>query len=913
MLINDQKHAKIGLKGDSIMNKEDKVKALLTSRYETVVKAHFEALDTWKAKRQLYTKINTHIDKHLKDALAQHQDNETTMQTFYKQAKQKVKKVLQTHLKDILEERETQAIIKNNQEQAVLNTFESKDATHNLKAQKINANFDYAVKEATKTLQNTENESDQAIEDAIADHNKHMETLLAETNALYEDIAPIETKAHETFDEHHQKVEQERDTQLKQVDKTIKTYIKEAKEGLKSLKTAYKKECEPIDQDIKQLKADHEANIKALESEYQAQKNKLENYKKEAEKINDTSQTNQYEKQLKALKKGHQSTLKEKRIEHEQMLSPEYDKRKEKEKAYTNKVETFKHNTIDKLTEYLNDIERTHHESQIALEEGNTELNLTLAKYKHKKNAINIDYEIQNINYDHTLNEKKAIAEHEKAIAKPYRDQTENDARLQRDSENTELKTLQGIAEAKKKRDLDKNNAQADYEEATLDILERRMQYLYEFDIDNLDHHKHATIIERDLKAQKVLSDHYTHHSKNYAALSSEHLDAYHPYIKKDINNRLNLQLEMYKNMLQTVENNHKNIIKDIETAFEQEAKLYQQPLESLKAEHEQTLSELKAKHDQELNGLEKQLEKATNKKQKEGLRKDLRNLKEKLSAQLEETARKLEKKRFIYSDMLQTITENKAQSIEEAETLLYHSTDQINLAMDEANQQARDELDEFESRSLEIKKRSGLFYTFQGNRKKDTIQSADDYAQTRHQRLENLKQKNKDTLEAHLINTDKEQEKIKSSLKDKLYHINATYDKTVAQLEKTKEERMQQHLDDHGEETNRLTLYKNKLKRNHDNTMRNLKEQSENKRQERFNDKDRNDATYENTVARLNKELLDFKSDKAEALEKTKKFYQNNANKLKDHVTLDALKHLDAPSFNTITAIIKAEEPVPE
>lgn len=913
MLIISLKHAKIGLKGDLMMTKDEKIKALLNARYESVVKAHFQTLETWKAKHHFFNQINAKIDQHLEEALKTHDDNEKTMQAFYKQAKQKVKKVLESHLEDILEEKETQLIIKHKKEEDILDAFESKDATYTLKAQKISANFDYAVKEATKTLQRTENETEQAIEDAIKEHNKHMEVLLAETNKLYEDIAPIEKKAHDTFDQHHDKVEKNRDAHQKKLDETIKTFVKEAKEGLKSLKSAYKKDCEPVELDIKQMKKEHDEHVQALEASYQQQKNKLENYKKEAEKIQDSSQTHQYEKQLKVLKKEHQSTLKNKRIEHEQLLAPEYDKLKEKQAAYTHKVETFKHNTIDQITTHLNEKERINHEAQIALEEGNTTLNLTLAEYKHKKNAINIDYEIQNINYDHTLNEKKAIAEHERAIAKPYRDQTENDARLQKESETTELNTLQGIAEAKKKRDLEKNDAQATYQENMLDTLERRMQYLYAYDIDNIEYTKQATIVERDYKAQSVLSAHYTHHSKNYAALSSEHFDVYHPYMKADIENRLSIQLKTYQAMLETVESNHKQIIKDIEASFEKEAVLYEAPLKKLKQDHEQTLSDLKAQHAQSIQALETDIANTTEKKQKESLKRDLKSLKEKLAAKEQDTARRLDKKRFVYSDMLQTITENKAQSIEEAETLLYHSRDQINLAIDEAKQQAHDELEEFESRTMEIKKRSALFHTFQETRKKDTMDSADDYRQTRLERIENLKNKNRSTLETQLVNIDKTESSLKTSLKETTNNINAVYDKTIAQLEKAKEEQQQQHLEAHEEETNRLTLHKNKLKRSHDNTMRNLKEQSENKRQERFNDKDRNDATYENTVARLNKELLDFKTDKADALDKTKKFHQSNANKLKDHVTLDALKHLDGPSFNRIAVIIKGEEPVPE
>ncbi len=896
------------------MTKEERIKALLEKRYLEVIEQKFSTDSLWKGKEKQFDTNQQAIDQSLEASLAMHSKNLSKLDKHYKHLKEQVKTVLNEHLENLATEKSYQKQAHQDNQAQIEESLINKQELNKLKRQKVKATFDHAVKEATQFLTEQEKAADKKQEEAIKAHNNQMEELLADTNKKYEENNKIETEASKQFDNVHTKIETDKEKTITKIHQEKKAYLASLKDGLKALKEAFEKEKKPIDAEIADLKAEQKKELKSLEDAFKAQLAKLENYKKEAAKIGDTSNTHQYEKQMKQLKKKHNSDLKEKRIEHKEQLTPEEEKRTELIETYTKKFTDFKHNGVDRIASFLKQIETTKTEALIAIDEANTEFNLALAEHQYHKHAINIDYEIQNINYDQTLEENKLINEYTKRHNAPVRDKKENEARLQLNLEENELNKAEKVAEAKHKRDIERAQSCYAYEERTLELLGERLNHLYEYDIEHLKIMKNIHKAEQDKAEEKMLINHYLYHSKNYSALTTEHFKAYRPYFETEINNRLNHQIETYKIMLKAVEDNHKHIKKNINTIYEKEKAIYEIPLKQMKQSHDKILADLSDRQKRELNDLNRKLEvktTAADKKQMEHLKRELKDIQELHEEEYHDKKRELERKRFVYNKMLATIEENKTQSIEEAETLLYHTTDQINLAIDEAKLQAKESIEEYESRIEEIMHRTNLFKTFQIQREKDTLGAAEDYKDARITRFKAKQTKNEALLKDQLVHLDNLQTKAKNEHRETLNDIEAVYERRLTEIEKDKEAAYNAHHETYQEEKDRLELYMDKLKKSHEEAMKKLKETNDTKKQNAFQDKERNEENLKKETERLNKSLLEEKDKKNNQLKKEHAFIDENATKLKKHIAADALKHLKAEALPTIETILTGAETI--
>ena len=891
------------------MTKEEKLFNLLEKRYKHLIELLDETDEQQEAKKRLYKKNNQAIEKSLAHSLTLHQSNKETLDKHFIKLKERIRKILNEKLKTVDEEKTYEDQVYDKLLKSLTDSFDNKIALNKLKREKVKATYNHAVKTATETSVKTENDAEAKIDKAVRTHNAHMERLLSETNELYESNDKIESEAKTTFDKTVKKIERDKQSALTKIKKHQSDYTQSFKEALASLKESYKTEKKPLEKEIKALIKDYEKEIKTLEDAHQKELTKLTNYKNEAVKIGDSNKAHEYEKQIKQLKKTHQATLKEKKNEHENTMSPEEEKLAIFEKDYEDKFKDLKYTAIDQIIGFLSEIETANTDAQKKIEEANTEYNLALNEHKSKKDAINIDYEIQSINFNQTLQENKTMAEHDKNLSKPKRDLEENEARFQRDMELNELEKADRVAEEKNKKDKSLADENHTLEENKLSLAHKRLNYLYDYDVEQLKIEKNRQLIKRDETEETMLMSHYMKQSENYTALRSETIEAKKSYVEALANQQKQDLDELYEKLLKDAKSDHEAMIKKIETAYQKEKDIYQNPLNELKKSHEKTINDMISAHAKEREQLSERLDNSNDKKRKETLRKELRELGENHDEILNQKKKALKKKEAGFETMLADLKSYKNRSLEEAETLLYHITDQISLAQEENAIAAENLTTNFDARHYEIKHRAKLFRTFQRQRQHETIEKTHQHQNERLHRLNAKQNKSQTILEEQLKAVQQQYEQEYETIRSAIQKAELSYDKTLTEIEKIKEENNRNLNESYEVEKERLEGYMYKLNRNHDQAIKKIKDDAKQNKDACFEHKKQGEEAKSREENRL-KNALEVELDTKDANKnQTIENYKNRGKALKSHIDADIHKRLNEKTITRVDDVLKAEK----
>jgi len=893
---------------------EDKLQELLNKHYRPIVENHFKTLGILDEKYRLFQSNYQKVDASIKKNLKRHHENQETFDKEHEDAVQKLdeqyninKKMLEKEKKDAQQKHDKRV-------EEIDESLENKRSLNKLKLQKVKANYDYAVKEANKNVLQTEAAADQNIDAATSRHNEHMDELLKETNIKHSVNENTLNHARIKYDVVHDEIKNTYANKRKETKEEMRTFENTFQNELTDLENEYNEALKPIDQAIDKLKSAQEKELKSLRDKHQKALNKLENYKKEAQKINDNATVSQQDKKIKEQKKLQKNEIESMQQQHRQDLRAKEDEKQTTIDAFAERMSQHKARGISTLQRFLETIEEHRMQESIGIEEQNNIFNQTFARFQKDKKSIRLDYDLQNVNFNRALDEAKAENEHMKAVSQPESDLKENEAKFHMNAETNELNKALKVAQAKHKRDVDLAENDLALTMKTFDKKAKTLQYQLEHDCENEEIERALKYYHLDYETESMILDHHIVHSKNYAALKNDEFKTVKPDFIHEIDKRAELKISSYEEMLEDAKRDHDNIVEKIYSTYDKERSIYVKNHRELLDEHRKTLSKLKQKQDAERKRYEEKIDTLDAKKDRKTIEQMERELEQKQNEHTEAYRAKeeeLEKRRSIYKRILDTVEAKCNQSIEEAETLLYHITDQLNGAIKETQERAETEKQMLADMSSEIGLRTSLFWSFQEDRQTSTLDEAKNYLNTRIHRIKTRKTKNENTLSDRLEALNTEYTAFKKNYESKHETINHDYEKELTSIEREKEEMYNEHHRTYQEEKRNLDLYILKLKKRHSETMESFKAKAQEAERQYFSEKERNEELYQSELDRLQKQLEEEKANKRKRFEKTKESYDDRAGMLSNVMRKDPIERLRPQDVAKIARILTGDEDV--
>ena len=892
------------------MNENTKdVMTLLESRYKSVVEKDVETDERVDSKRKQFTSIRNTINRSVNSSLTSINSNHQIINTHFRKLNDKLKALFHGRLEKINDERDVLTHNYGVKKDGVTAILAENELENEHARKKVKNAFSKALKEADDTFNDIVSQTEAALERASTQHANHMRDLIESTNERLDKASTIETEAYTTFNKTHKAIEKKREDAFEGLQKEKEETLKQLRTDLQALKKDYKDNLKPLDEAIETLKTKQEKALNKLKESQNQAINKQESYKKEAEKLNDKANAAYHDKKIKQLKKEHIQALEDKENEHKETLDPELSNRDELINTYTQKFITFKHNAIDTILSLIKRYDNIQNDHNIELDHANNTLNKKLTEYEKEKMTIELDRKIQNVNFEYTLEETTKLNEHKQKIAQPEYTIKENEATLNRDLSILELDTTKTIYQQDHDTKIEIMQHNHQFHMDSLDNLSTKLNYLYEYDRDMLNHEKQKKQFDIDYQHERMLMSHYQSHAEGYAALKTEILESKKPAFTQEIDARLKQKTTLYNQLIKEAEKEHTKMIENIETTYKREKNIYEDPLEIIRKKHRAIMDAYLANQAKERANLQDQINELDENKHKKKvlkLKKDLSFLKHEQTEALETKKASLESARTPYKKMLDNIEKHREQSIEEAETLLYHTTDQYNLAIEEAKKQAREEKQTISNHYYEIKHRAKLFNTFQKERKARTLKDAESYHIKRNHDSDE-KQTQSDTLLNEQLNKLKNYEASqKKALDETIKALENSFDDFKQSTLEEKETKRMTLKEAHQREKEKLDLQKEKLESAHVKALETLKEQFENDKEALFKEKAQNEETLDQKIQSLDKSIEDEINKKHDNLEAAFKRYETNVQALKSSVETNPFVTLDVQHIATLEEDIK-------
>ncbi len=891
---------------------EDKLQNLLHKHYRPIVEKHLQTLGILDEKYHLFQSNYQKVDASLKQNLKNHHQNQETFDKEYDDAVAKLHDEYKKNTTTLEKEKQKAKDQHNKRIEEIEESFENKRSLNKLKSQKVSANYDYAVKEANKNVLETEKAADKNIDDATSRHNEHMSELLKETNIKHAVNENTLAHARVKFDVAHDEIKKDHERKREETKEKKQEFEASFQEELTELEKEYSEALKPLDKAIDTLKKKQDKERKGLRDKHQKALNKLENYKKEAQKIGDNATVSKQDKKIKEQKKLQKNELESLQEQHRHDLEAEEAEKQDVIESYKKRFSQAKSRGIASLKQFLETLEEHRMQELLQIEEQNKNFNQTFARFQKDKKAIRLDYDLQNVNYNRALDEAKAENEHLKAVSKPENDLKENEAKFHMNAEMNELNKALNVAKAKHKRDVDTAENDLDLAMKSFDKKAKTLQYHLEHDCENQQIEKALKYYHQDHETESMILDHHILHSKNYAALKNDEFKTVKPDFIHEIDKRTERKITAYEEMLEDAKRDHDNIVEKIYSTYDKERAVYVKNHRELLDEHRKILSQLKRKQDMELKQYEEKIDNLDEKKDRKTIEQMDKELEQKRTAHshaYREKEEELEKRRSIYKRMLDTVEKKCNQSVEEAETLLYHITDQLNGAIKETKERGETEKRMLKEMGSEIALRTSLFWSFQEDRQKTTLEEAKNYLNTRIHRIKNRKTKNENTLSDRLEAAESEHSAFKKKHENAQETIDRNYDKELTAIEREKEEKYNEHREHYEEEKRNLELYILKLKKRHEETMESYKEKAQASERQYFSEKEKNEETYKAELDRLQNEFEEEKTRKEKRFNKLIDTYDEYAGMLSSVMRKDPISRLRAKDVNKLSRIVTGED----
>lgn len=880
--------------------------------YKGTIEKELESLDAIKARQSLFSKNREKLKESMKRSLENHAFNleqVSLSEAYMTDEHRHTFDVTMSEIDKKAEEAKTafekalETLKKNHAEKLELSK---------LKTQKVKADYDYTVKKATETLLKVQNQADESIDKAIQRHSHNLSDLERDTNIRYHINDNRKEHRRLEFNKAYEAIKARFKNELQEANKTLEEKQKAYKEALKKRMAEHKKTMQPLDKTIESTKEKQEKALETLKDKQKEELTKQQSYLKEAKKLNDTTQMNTLEKSIKKLKKSHQEALDKTHEHQKEALQPKLDEKDKVLSEEKDAIHALKIDQINRIEEALANIERIKAEEKTAVDEQNTAYNKATLEYEQDRQAIRIDHDMQMSNFDHARDEVEQIQTHEKNRAQPESDLKENEAGALKAKEEAKIKRNDDVSTALYDREKEKKTIERNLDIKAFERQRNEAKHLRDHAIRNTKIQSRLKTFEKDYDHEAMLIDHYLKDSENYAALKSDLLKARKPAITQELQARSRRMIDMVETMIDDAKKDHMTMVDSIEKTYEEEVKIYKDTYEKMQKEHHKILENLSTEQALRRNKALEEIGKLTgkkNKKKKAQLTQNLNQQKQNDEETYTAKKRSLEKKEAIYKSMLSTIKEKRDRSLEEAQTLLYHMTDQFNAYLGTLKKLSKEESQAYGELAYSIKHRAHLFKNFQSDRKLETMRAAKEYLNTRVHRAKSEKTDNDARKDNYLKSLKEDFEDAKKHAANETDAAVRKYEQTVETLDKRLEETLAKITQDTRAEKKRLDLYITKLNRTHEARMQELKKRYDHEKENLFDEKDQSEKRLEAEKERLTNAFEQDKERYQAALQKTINFHASMIEKISAYLRADPLNRVTPEDAHTVVEILRGND----
>jgi|GEM_PF-5761234 len=887
------------------MDNQESLKKKTLELYLNVVKKRSENHDILEKKRALFDRNESRIESHLKNNIETNQKNKEKLITFIKSKHEALdetynqKKADFSHAKKLLEETLKQEI------KTIEETLENKKHLNTLKQEKLETDYDYKIKSLHENTLKKEATLENSIDEVNNKFNTQQTTLNEELDDHLANLEAALEKDNTVYTQNHESIKHKMAEKIKATQSKLDEYKVKFKEAIEALDASYKEAVKPITEEIAELEAVRDKEIRKLNREFETLINKKKKYKKEAEKINEHGKASALGKEIKQLQKDHDVALSDKKAEHKVQLEPAYKTKQDLDNDYQNKYFNLKQEGIKKITMFLNSLQVTKTEEMIETDEVNHTFNIARANYKQKKTSIRLDSKIQAINFTQAKDEALVELDYEKQSLSPHQDLKSLQAKFVLDEASNELDKAIKVAQLTYQKDLDTLKANHQLALAENAYHMNRLEALLIYGHENLDLSYVKTLTQKEATLEQMMSGHYYHHAKNYTALKTIQVEQHQSSIHTEIDTRLKENIKHYTSMIEQAQSDHELMINKIETTYHNELGPYQQAFDELALVREEALKTLKEKHEETIKTLKETIKQETDKQQKRVHQKTLETATEKYKETLDNFQKETEEALNPYRAIIKRIKQFRIQSIEEAETLLNHISDQLTHMIDEAKALAQKEKDTYEDVYYKIKHSADLFQTFQLQRKEDTVTASENYLTQQHALIHRKEKALESKLTKVLNQFDKVFAKEKRETSEYLEALEVNYQKDMDQLLQAQLSTYESLKADYEEDKRRTESYLAKLKRVADQNLKKISKDAEDEKTTCFNEKSDSEEALEKEISRLNQALEDEKKKKEARKKAIVDEYQKHVDKMIDRLKEDAKDRLTVQTVDDLEAYI--------
>ena len=719
---------------------------------------------------------------------------------------------------------------------------------------------------------------------------------------LHQDFELIKKTFDTDFKKLSQTAAQTKKEILEKKETLHQTFIK----SLKTLEEDYHQAAKPYLEDVGAVRLKHTKIKEQLENTQLQNRAKFERYLNEAKKIDDKEAEKKYKEELSHLKNIHQNELLVIEENLQKDLAPVIEKQKTFQKGYQTQFLTLKKEYLDQLVHLLNQLERTKTEEMLDLDNLNLKLNKDEKTYKASLDLAQMDFTIQSLNYDQRKFEQTLFKEKEKALLGPAFDETILDAKRNLQAHHaTEEMSRQEASDfeqfAKKRFDLKRTHAASDK-----NIKQRYLEAYYAYDKAlfkwRLDRQKHQTLIKREA----VLNSHYQTFSENYTALSSTWMSPQ----KEPLKERHQLELEILKKSLETLKQsakeNHQSLLEAIETiyhaeisplkeSYEFEEKIKDKHIQKLEAAFKKQKNTLTIKGDKPLKKNERQLELLTQDHQKA----------------LKKLSREFENNVLEIKGLMTRIEEARVNSKEEAETLLNHILDQLDIRFKETKILFDQELRRFEEGETYLEKSSGLFQWFQDKRIDDTTTALAQLDKVRGFKLAEEKTQILEQFLDRLEKIDLQESQAEESYQTALKSLDDQQRQNQKERQSDHQAYLLQNQKEIDEQLRRVENHRQELNEEYESQIKDLSSQMDQARKKFFTEKDRIEKTLDLDIKQLESDYHSYKEKKEAHYNTVIKTHQDQHQALIDALEKDAIVSMQSKDISFIEGILEKTVPM--
>ena len=893
------------------MVEKDRLTKTLHDFYERVVKEFLQTEDTLIKHKKLYKTNRENISHSLNKNITAFEADLLTLKQSHKESLHELelshKKALDKNDKN------RQSVVKKHHDfqEEVDDTLEKKRSLNALKEQKITNEFNRALNKIEQQIQEEEKVNTKKREEATKRFEDYVAQLEKETeikNATLDNNHEQETiRINQTLEQKQQQF----DAELISIEEKLAAYEKTAQTQLKTLKKAYVNALKPIDKELDELDVSYKQEIKDTESHFATEITKKTKFQKEKEKLADNAAANEYAKEIKKLKKQLTQALDEKKQEYEAAQQPVLDNRKTTIQTYTQKFLDLKKQFTEKITEYLNSIVVVRTKKLSETNNQNIAILKEDAKREYQKTTLQIDHDLQNVNFTQTLEEADLYYNYIKTDIVPKRNLLEHEHKYQFDLEKNELTKARNYAKQEHKyhHQIGKFNENLDLDQN--DFERKKHEALYDFDRFALLTAHHINLIKKDYDKEALLVKHYYTHSRNYTALKNQSMLAYEPQFKTEIENRKTRKLDLYNTMLVDAEKEHEDIIEHIESTYAKEMIIYQDTAKTIEKNHQKMINELMTSQALERNKDIEEIELLDPKKDKSKIKKLRRNLalkQENHDQALAIKKRELEQKLLLYKRMIENIKSFRLQSLEEADTLLMHIKDQIHQAIDYTKKTAEKDLEAYNQLYYETKHSGDLFETFQLQREEDTLSKAKNYMKARIDKEESLKEEAKTALDNRLDELNRTLQSQQKTHKDQTEDAQILHDEALNEIDRLSNENHDSIKEQYETEKRRLEQLRTRSKKQYENDIKSLNTEKNNQKAALFNQKDQAEKRYNETLQNRDKEAENYINERENLKQKDIELLNAMKTAVVKVIAQDPIEKLDEKDIPSIRTMLKGD-----